>query len=327
LAQNKGLRFFTYLIRFTVFAIAFLIFFAIASLFRPLMRPIIEKLVVANVFSRDAGTIISAILMGVFIVAIVFPGIRLIWKLTKKINFENNKKVTFKRYKPKKKAPALRIELDGNKQCLSCGFDRSLGSFECPKCGSIYDKMDKILKRTIEKESEGNLAEKELKPGKKELSYAINVFAINVFQTIKADKPRTVLYSTALVLALMLLFPPFHVFLPNKYNTVEINMGYDFILTPPDYIFYEKVRINWTNADIYKWRYDNDEISYQSYVEVMQRPDSILDEIVHSESRQRETGKRKSKINYILLFIQCLIVTGIGGILWIALKEKGRRKE
>ncbi|MDL1982562.1 MAG: hypothetical protein LWX02_14110, partial [Deltaproteobacteria bacterium] len=43
------------------------------------------------------------------------------------------------------------------------------------------------------------------------------------------DEKRIILFVTAAILALILLFPPFH----TVYKGIDINSGYNFILNPP----------------------------------------------------------------------------------------------
>lgn len=59
---------------------------------------------------------------------------------------------------------------------------------------------------------------------------------MNTIEVKMNTKQRVVLFSTAVILALMLLFPPFYGNMPDKF--VE-NKGYHFILTPPEFTYVE----------------------------------------------------------------------------------------
>lgn len=153
-----------------------------------------------------------------------------------------------KRYKPQK-APARRIgyrrdnvghvvaqvkankstiqkRLDADKTCLNCGFDRTPTDVECPKCRVIYDKLDMIMKNKLQERIipvPEKRVETEGKPPKR-----LSAF----FNAVKENRQKAVLFVTAGILALMLLFPPFHF----VYNGIDRREGYAFFYAPnPSY--------------------------------------------------------------------------------------------
>ncbi|MCJ7615366.1 MAG: hypothetical protein MUO43_02395 [Desulfobacterales bacterium] len=115
------------------------------------------------------------------------------------------------------------------KPCAKCG--KNLGWLSQNKIeGIIYcedcwkelkqEKIGPAKKLKAEKKE----AKKKLKAEKKAKKGA----AINI-REIFSDEKRIILFVTAAILALILLFPPFH----TVYKGIDINSGYNFILNPP----------------------------------------------------------------------------------------------
>jgi len=122
------------------------------------------------------------------------------------------------------------------KLCAKCG--KSLGWLSQNKIeGIIYcedcwkelkqeksgaaTKLKEEKKETKNKEKPENSAATKLKEEK-------NGATIDT-RKIFRDEKRIILFVTAAILALILLFPPFH----TVYKGIDINSGYNFILNPP----------------------------------------------------------------------------------------------
>ena len=101
------------------------------------------------------------------------------------------------------------------KPCAKCG--KNLGWLSQNKIeGIIY--CEDCWKELKQEKSE---AAKKLKEEK-------NGSTIDT-RMIFRDEKRIILFVTAAILALILLFPPFH----TVYKGIDINSGYNFILNPP----------------------------------------------------------------------------------------------
>jgi hypothetical protein len=115
------------------------------------------------------------------------------------------------------------------KPCAKCG--KNLGWLSQNKiegiiyCEDCWKELKQKKSGTAKKlKEEKNEAKKKLKAEKKtKKGVSINI------REIFRDKKRIILFITAAILALILLFPPFH----TVYKGIDINSGYNFILNPP----------------------------------------------------------------------------------------------
>ena len=122
------------------------------------------------------------------------------------------------------------------KPCAKCGKNlgwlsqnKIEGIIYCEDCwkelkqekSGTATKLKAEKKETKNKEKPENSAAKKLKAEK-------NGATIDT-RKIFRDKKRIILFVTAAILALILLFPPFH----TVYKGIDINSGYNFILNPP----------------------------------------------------------------------------------------------
>ncbi|MDL1986778.1 MAG: hypothetical protein LWX08_03805 [Deltaproteobacteria bacterium] len=99
------------------------------------------------------------------------------------------------------------------KPCAKCG--KSLGWLSQNKIEGIIYCED--CWKELKQEKSGTA--KKLKEEKKE----------TMNKEKAKDEKRIILFVTAAILALILLFPPFH----TVYKGIDINSGYNFILNPP----------------------------------------------------------------------------------------------
>jgi len=122
------------------------------------------------------------------------------------------------------------------KPCAKCGKNlgwlsqnKIEGIIYCEDCwkelkqekSSVPKKLKEEKNETKNKEKGENAAAKKLKEEK-------NGATIDT-RKIFRDEKRIILFVTAAILALILLFPPFH----TVYKGIDINSGYNFILNPP----------------------------------------------------------------------------------------------
>ena len=122
------------------------------------------------------------------------------------------------------------------KPCAKCGKNlgwlsqnKIEGIIYCEDCwkelkqekSGAATKLKEEKKETKNKEKAKNSAAKKLKEEK-------NGATIDT-RKIFRDEKRIILFVTAAILALILLFPPFH----TVYKGIDINSGYNFILNPP----------------------------------------------------------------------------------------------
>ena len=120
------------------------------------------------------------------------------------------------------------------KPCAKCGKNlgwlsqnKIEGIIYCEDCwkelkqekSGTAKKLKEEKKETKNKEKAKNSAAKKLKEEKKETKNKEKA----------KDEKRIILFVTAAILALILLFPPFH----TVYKGIDINSGYNFILNPP----------------------------------------------------------------------------------------------
>ena len=85
----------------------------------------------------------------------------------------------------------------------------------------LKEEENETKKKLKEEKNEAKKKLKEEKKAKKDASIGI--------REIFRDEKRIILFVTAAILALILLFPPFH----TAYKGIDINSGYNFILNPP----------------------------------------------------------------------------------------------
>ena len=83
-------------------------------------------------------------------------------------------------------------------------------------------------KKLKEEKKEAKKKEKVKDGAAKKLKEEKNGATIDT-RMIFRDEKRIILFVTAAILALILLFPPFH----TVYKGIDINSGYNFILNPP----------------------------------------------------------------------------------------------
>jgi uncharacterized membrane protein (DUF106 family) len=122
------------------------------------------------------------------------------------------------------------------KPCAKCGKNlgwlsqnKIEGIIYCEDCwkelkqekSSVPKKLKEEKNETKNKEKGENAAAKKLKEEK-------NGATIDT-RKIFRDEKRIILFITAAILVLILLFPPFH----TVYKGIDINSGYNFILNPP----------------------------------------------------------------------------------------------
>ena len=116
-----------------------------------------------------------------------------------------------------------------DKPCAKCGKNvgwlsqnKIEGIIYCEDCWKELKQEKKEAAKELKQEKqEKKEAAKELKQEKKEAAIDI--------REIFRKKERIILFITAAILTLILLFPPFH----TVYKGIEINTGYTFILRPP----------------------------------------------------------------------------------------------
>lgn len=98
--------------------------------------------------------------------------------------------------------------------CPICKKVRQTNAVECPYCGIIYDKLEKLtIKRKMEETKSSYPQSSERNDPKIEIN----------------KRQKIILLTMAVCIFLMLIFPPFH----SEWNGKIANKGYNFIFSPP----------------------------------------------------------------------------------------------
>ncbi len=113
------------------------------------------------------------------------------------------------------------------KPCAKCG--KSVGWLSQNKIEGIIYCEDCWKELTQEKKEAAKELKQEKKQEKKLKKEEKKKPATDIIKKIFREKERIILFVTATILVLILLFPPFH----TVYKGIDINSGYTFILSPP----------------------------------------------------------------------------------------------
>jgi len=122
------------------------------------------------------------------------------------------------------------------KPCAKCGKNlgwlsqnKIEGIIYCEDCWKeLKQEKSGTAKKLKEEKKETKNKEKVKDGAAKKLKEEKNGATIDT-RMIFRDEKRIILFVTAAILALILLFPPFH----TVYKGIDINSGYNFILNPP----------------------------------------------------------------------------------------------
>ena len=121
-------------------------------------------------------------------------------------------------------------KIEGIIYCEDCWKELTQEKEKANELENKEKKAANELKKK-EKKAANELKKKEKKEKKatKGLENKENKADSGIIRKIFREKERIILFITAAILALILLFPPFH----SVYKGIEINSGYTFILRPP----------------------------------------------------------------------------------------------
>jgi hypothetical protein len=133
-------------------------------------------------------------------------------------------------------------------------------------------------------------------------------------------RQKSVLILVALVLALMLLFPPFH--FKGGFGATR-NLGYSFILSPPELT---KGRATGGSSALdfaLKLKMLRQGSKQKSSGKGFDAPSIVDESIIEKLKSLQKGGKKQSEasVNVSLLLIQYLITVTIGGILYFVFKK------